>query len=48
VRSPLDRLRDGLLGVWSLGAVIFLFVPIFVIVLFSFNDNQGRFDYNLK
>ena len=24
---------------------IYLFVPIFVIVLFSFNDNQGRFNF---
>ena len=45
MRTPLDRLRDAFLGVWSLGAVIFLFVPIFVIVLFSFNDNQGRFNF---
>ncbi len=26
-------------------ALIYLFVPIFVIVLFSFNDNEGRFNF---
>ncbi len=45
MRTTLDKLRDRLLGVWSLGAILFLFMPIFVIVLFSFNDNQGRFNF---
>ncbi len=45
MRTTLDKLRDRLLGVWSFGAILFLFMPIFVIVLFSFNDNQGRFNF---
>jgi spermidine/putrescine transport system permease protein len=39
------RIRDVVLGTWSVLALIYLFVPIFVIVLFSFNDNEGRFNY---
>lgn len=45
MRTTVDRLRDTALGVWSVLALIYLFVPIFVIVLFSFNDNQGRFNF---
>jgi len=40
-----DRLRTGALGVWSGLAVLYLFVPIFIVILFSFNDNQGRFNF---
>ncbi|HEX6024062.1 MAG TPA: ABC transporter permease [Solirubrobacter sp.] len=40
-----DRLRHWFLGVWSVLALLYLFVPIFIIVLFSFNDNQGRFNF---
>jgi spermidine/putrescine transport system permease protein len=40
-----DRLRTGLLGAWSALALLYLFIPIFVVVLFSFNDNQGRFNF---
>jgi len=45
VRTTADRVRTWALGVWSVLALIYLFVPIFVIALFSFNDNQGRFNY---
>ncbi len=45
MRTTLDKLRDRLLGVWSFAAILFLFMPIFVIVLFSLNDNQGRFNF---
>ena len=45
MRTTVDRLRDAALGVWSVLALIYLFIPIFVIVLFSFNDNQGRFNF---
>ena len=31
--------------VWSALALIYLFVPIFIVVLFSFNDNKGRFNF---
>jgi spermidine/putrescine transport system permease protein len=45
MRTTADRIRDIGLGVWSVLALTFLFIPIFVIVLFSFNDNQGRFNF---
>jgi spermidine/putrescine transport system permease protein len=40
-----DRLRNGLLGVWSALALLYLFIPIFIVVLYSFNDNKGRFNF---
>jgi spermidine/putrescine transport system permease protein len=40
-----DRLRNGLLGIWSALALLYLFIPIFIVVLYSFNDNKGRFNF---
>jgi spermidine/putrescine transport system permease protein len=40
-----DRARTWLLGIWSAAALLFLFIPVFLIVLFSFNDNRGRFNF---
>ena len=40
-----DKLRHGALAVWSALALLYLFIPIFIVVLFSFNDNQGRFNF---
>ena len=40
-----DRLRHGLLAAWSVLALLYLFIPIFIIIAFSFNDNQGRFNF---
>jgi spermidine/putrescine transport system permease protein len=40
-----DRLRKWALGVWSTAALLYLFIPIFIVVLFSFNDNRGRFNF---
>ena len=40
-----DRVRTWLLGLWSGLALLYLFIPIFVIVAFSFNDNKGRFNF---
>jgi spermidine/putrescine transport system permease protein len=40
-----DRLRTWALGVWSGLALLYLFIPIFIVVLFSFNDNKGRFNF---
>jgi spermidine/putrescine transport system permease protein len=45
MRTRADRIRDWFVGAWAVAAIIYLFVPIFVIVLFSFNDNQGRFNF---
>jgi spermidine/putrescine transport system permease protein len=39
------RIRTWLLGIWSAAALLYLFIPIFIVVLFSFNDNQGRFNF---
>jgi spermidine/putrescine transport system permease protein len=39
------RLVDWGLGVWSALALLYLFIPIFIVVLFSFNDNKGRFNF---
>ena len=40
-----DKLRHGALAVWSVLALLYLFIPVFIVVLFSFNDNQGRFNF---
>src|ERR1043165_1455943 len=40
-----DRLRHWGLAVWSVLALLYLFIPVFIVVLFSFNDNQGRFNF---
>jgi spermidine/putrescine transport system permease protein len=40
-----DKLRDRLLAVWSGLALLYLFIPIFIVVLYSFNDNKGRFNF---
>jgi spermidine/putrescine transport system permease protein len=45
MRTARDRWRTRLLGVWAVLALAYLFVPILVIILFSFNDNQGRFNF---
>jgi spermidine/putrescine transport system permease protein len=31
--------------VWAALALLYLFIPIFVVALYSFNDNQGRFNF---
>jgi spermidine/putrescine transport system permease protein len=38
-------LRRWLLGIWSALALLYLFIPVFIIVLFSFNANKGRFNF---
>jgi len=40
-----DNARTWALGIWSALALLYLFIPIFVIVLFSFNDPKGRFNF---
>jgi spermidine/putrescine transport system permease protein len=39
-----DTIRSKLLGLWAGLALLYLFLPIFIVILFSFNDNQGRFN----
>ena len=38
------RLRTPLLGLWSVAALVYLFIPIAVVIAFSFNDPAGRFN----
>jgi spermidine/putrescine transport system permease protein len=45
VRTRGDRLRTGALGVWAVLALVYLFVPIAVVALYSFNDPKGRFNF---
>src|SRR5688572_12977531 len=40
-----DRLRHWALGLWSVLALLYLFIPVFIVIVFSFNDNQGRFNF---
>jgi spermidine/putrescine transport system permease protein len=40
-----DKARNIGLGVWSAAALAYLFIPIFIVVLYSFNDNKGRFNF---
>jgi spermidine/putrescine transport system permease protein len=40
-----DRVRSWALGGWSALALLYLFIPVFIVVLFSFNDNKGRFNF---
>jgi len=40
-----DRVRTWALGIWSALALLYLFIPIFAIVVFSFNNPKGRFNF---
>jgi spermidine/putrescine transport system permease protein len=39
-----DSIRSKALGLWAALALLYLFIPIFIVILFSFNDNKGRFN----
>ena len=43
-----DRVRNVLLRGWAYLALLYLFVPIFVVLLFSFNDNEGRYNFTWR
>ena len=45
MQSQGDKVRSWALGIWSGLALLYLFIPIFIVVLFSFNDNVGRFNF---
>lgn len=38
-------IRTVVLALWSIGAILFLFLPIIVAIVFSFNDPAGRFNF---
>jgi len=40
-----DGVRNWALAIWSVLALLYLFIPVFIVVLFSFNDNKGRFNF---
>lgn len=37
-------IRNWALGIWSVLALLYLFLPIGIVVLYSFNDPKGRFN----
>jgi spermidine/putrescine transport system permease protein len=39
-----QTIRNKLLGLWAGLALLYLFLPIFIVILFSFNANRGRFN----
>src|SRR4051794_1050701 len=45
MQSRGDKIRSWGLAIWSVLALLYLFIPIFIVVVFSFNDNQGRFNF---
>src|SRR5215208_8151763 len=45
MQSTRDKVRGWGLAVWSGLALLYLFIPIVIVVLFSFNDNKGRFNF---
>ena len=40
-----DRIRGWALATWAALGLLYLFIPILIVVLFSFNDNKGRFNF---
>ena len=44
MRTAADRWRSRLLGACAAVALLYLFIPIFIVALFSFNDPKGRFN----
>src|SRR5215208_49895 len=45
MQSTRDKVRGWGLAIWSGLALLYLFLPVFIVVLFSFNDNKGRFNF---
>ena len=45
MESRSDRIRSWVLGTWAALGLLYLFIPVFIVVLFSFNDNKGRFNF---
>jgi spermidine/putrescine transport system permease protein len=43
-RAPKRRFRSRLLGIWAFFVYVWLFAPIVVMVLFSFNKPKGKFN----
>jgi spermidine/putrescine transport system permease protein len=45
VSTRRDRLRTWALGLWAVLALVYLFLPIGIVALYSFNDPKGRFNF---
>ena len=45
MQSRGDKIRSWVLGTWAALGLLYLFIPVFIVVLFSFNDNKGRFNF---
>ena len=45
MQSRGDKIRSWALGTWAALGLLYLFIPVFIVVLFSFNDNKGRFNF---
>src|SRR5829696_1423121 len=45
MRSTGDKVRSWGLAVWAGLGLLYLFIPVFIVALFSFNDNKGRFNF---
>jgi spermidine/putrescine transport system permease protein len=43
--SRADRARSWGLAIWSGLALLYLFIPVFIVIAFSFNDPKGRFNF---
>src|SRR3954451_20419358 len=43
--STADKVGNWVLAIWSGLAVLYLFIPVFIVVLFSFNNPKGRFNF---
>jgi spermidine/putrescine transport system permease protein len=44
-RTGADKARSWGLAIWSSLALLYLFLPVFIVVLFSFNEPKGRFNF---
>ena len=43
--GPIRWVREHIIAICAAGALIYMFLPIFVVVVFSFNKPEGRFNY---
>jgi spermidine/putrescine transport system permease protein len=44
-RTPLEWVRENIIAIIAAGAFVYMLLPIFVVVVFSFNNPNGRFNY---
>lgn len=44
-RSVAQFVKRHVITVYALGVLVYLFIPVAVVILFSFNNNQGKFNF---